>query len=168
MPKTTNKTSARGIKLGSLVKDNITGFTGFAIGRTEFAFGCIHITIQAAGLTKEGEPVPMQRFDEQRIEVLKQPTKSWSQPKELLIKLGDMVRDSLTGAVGIASAKTHSLDGECSILIEQAGLTQDGSPKPPLYAPAGRVIVEDRRKLQVSKDSVATSGGPHARTPIHH
>ena len=166
MSKTTTKKSAQGIKLGSLVKDNITGFTGIAIGRTEFAFGCIHIRIQAQGLTKEGEPIPTQSFDEQRIEVIKQSTKSWARPKETTIKLGNMVRDPLTGAVGIASARTFSLDGDVNILIEQAGLTQDGSPKPPLYAHAGRVVVVDKRELQVSKDSVATSGGPIARAPI--
>jgi hypothetical protein len=167
MPKTTTKKKARGIKLGSLVKDSITGFTGIALGRTEFGFGCIHIRVQAKRLTKEGEPIPMQSFDEQRIEVLKESKKSWPQPKETSIKLGDMVRDPLTGAVGIAVARTFSLDGDVNILIEQAGLKEDGSPKPPLYASADRVVVADRRELKVSKDSVATSGGPFARAPIH-
>jgi hypothetical protein len=166
MSKTTTKKTVRGIALGSLVKDNITGFIGIAIGRTEFGFGCIHIRVQAQGLTKEGEPIPTQSFDEQRMEVLKQSTKSWPQPKETPIKLGDMVRDPLTGAVGIASAKTSSLEGDVNILIEQAGLREDGSPKPPLYASADRVVVEERRELKVSKDSVATSGGPYARAPL--
>jgi len=168
MPKAITKKKAQGIKLGSLVKDNITGFSGVAIGRTEFGFGCIHIRIQACGLTKDGEPIPMQSFDEQRIEVIKAPTKSWSAPKETSVKLGDMVRDPLTGALGIASAKTVSLDGDVSILIEQSGLKPDGSPKPPFYANAERVVVEERRTLQVSKDSAATSGGPLARTPVHY
>lgn len=166
MSKTTTKKAARGIKLGSLVKDNITGFAGIAIGRTEFGFGCIHIRVQARGLTAEGEPIPEQSFDEQRIEVLKQSTKSWPQPKETSIKLGDMVRDPLTGAIGIASAKIATLDGDLNILIEQAGLREDGSSKPPLYASADRVVIEERRELKVSKDSAATSGGPLTRAPV--
>lgn len=35
MAKNTAKKSAPGIKLGRLVKDSITGFTGIAIGRTD-------------------------------------------------------------------------------------------------------------------------------------
>ena len=64
MAKTTSKKTAMGIKLGSCVKDNITGFTGIVIGRTEFAFGCIHISIQAPGLTPQFDvsPRPTCRF----------------------------------------------------------------------------------------------------------
>jgi hypothetical protein len=166
MPKSTKKKIHHGVKLGSLVKDTITGFTGYALGRIEFGYGCIHIRVQTQSLTKDGEPVPQQTFDEQRIEVLKQPKKAWPQPKVTSIELGDLVRDTVTGAVGIASAKNFSLDGEVSILIEQVGLRDDFSPKPPLYAAADRVVVQERRKLLVSKDSVATSGGPLARSPV--
>ncbi len=143
----------------------MTGFTGYAIGRIEFGYGCIHIRVQTQSLTKDGEPVPQQNFDEQRIEVLEQPKKAWPKPKMTSVELGDLVLDTLTGAVGIASAKNFSLDGEVSILIEQVGLREDFSPKPPLYAAADRVVTKERRKLRVSTDSVATSGGPLARSP---
>jgi hypothetical protein len=166
MPKKTTKKTAPGIKLGSLVKDTITGFTGIAIGRAEFAFGCIHIRIQAKGLTDKGDPILVHSFDDQRVEVLEQPTKSWAEPKTTAIKLGDVVRDTLTGAVGVASCKSVGLDGQVSFIIEQAGLTQDGDPKSPFYTSADYVVVLDRRELNVSKDSVATSGGPMARGAI--
>lgn len=165
MTKTTDKKTATGIKLGSLVKDTITGFTGIAIGRTEFGFGCIHIRVQAKGLTKEGDPIPAQSFDDQRIEVLEPPTKVWHQSKDPLIKLGDVIRDALTGAVGIAVAKTVNLDGHISFIIEQSGLTECGEPKPPFYVSADRAVVVSKSELKVSKDSVATSGGPMARVP---
>jgi hypothetical protein len=166
MAKHNAKKTAPGIRLGSLVKDSITGFTGIAIGRTEFGYGCIHIRIQAKGLTKEGDPIPSQSFDDQRVEVIEQPIKSWVEPKESPIKLGNVVRDTLTGAIGVASARTVHLDGQATIIIEQPGLTQDGGPKSPLCVHASRVVVVDKRELAVSKFSLATSGGPMARAAI--
>jgi hypothetical protein len=166
MIKTTAKKSASGIKLGSLVKDSITGFTGIAVGRTEFAFGCIHIRIQAKGLTKEGDPIPLQSFDDQRIEVLAPPTQTWAEPAPTPVKLGNVVRHTTSGAVGFASAKIVNLEGQVSFIIEQPGLTQDGDPKNPFCGNAAHVVVVDKRELKVSKDSVATSGGPMARPAI--
>ena len=66
--KTSNKTT--GIKLGSLVKDSITGFTGIATSRTEYLYGCVHIGITAAHLTLNGYPTESVLFDEQRVVVI--------------------------------------------------------------------------------------------------
>lgn len=162
----TSKKSAAGITLGSLVKDSITGFTGIATARTEFCFGCIHIQIQAQGLTAAGDPIPEHSFDDQRVEVLAPPAKSWPAPQTSPVKLGDVVREVLTDAVGLVSAKTMTLDGRTSVIIEQPGLTADGEPKAPLRMNAARVVVVDKRELKVSKDSVAKSGGPEARSPV--
>jgi hypothetical protein len=166
MAKTTAKKSAFGIPLGSLVKETITGFTGIAVGRTEFEFGCVHIRIQALGLTRDGDPIPVHTFDDQRVELLSPPTRSWAEPKSTSVKLGNVVRDLTSGAVGVASAKSVGLDGQVNFIIEPAGLTQDGVPKNPFYASAAHVVVLDKRELKVSKDSVATSGGPMARIAI--
>ena len=166
MTKSTTKKKDAGIELGSLVKDYITGFTGIAIGRTEFAFGCIHIRIQAQGLTKECTPIPPQSFDDQRIEVIEPPKRSWRQPKRPLIEQGNTVRDLLTGAVGVVSGINFNLSGEINILIEQAGLTQDGSPKSPYYATPDQLIIVDRRELKVSQDSLASKGGPVSREAL--
>ena len=166
MAKKTAKKTAPGIKLGSLVKDSITGFKGIAVGRTEFAFGCVHIRIQAQGLTKEGDPIPTHTFDDQRIEVLAPPTQSWAEPKPTIVRIGNIVRDTASGAVGVASAKTTSLDGHVNFIIEQSGLTSDGTPKNPFFASAACVVLVDKRELKVSKDSTATSGGPMARPVI--
>ena len=57
------------IKLGNKVRDNITGFTGIAVGRTEWLFGCSRIGIQATEL-KDGKPVETEWIDEQRVEVI--------------------------------------------------------------------------------------------------
>ena len=164
MAKKTTKKTAPGIELGSLVKDSITGFTGIAVGRTEFGFGCVHIRTQAQELSERGDPIPAHSFDDQRVEVLAPPTRSWAAPKTTAIKLGNVVRDTLTGAVGVASALSFDIGGQVSVIIEQPGLTDEGEPKAPFYANVDRVVAVDRRKLKVSKDSEATSGGPMARS----
>jgi len=56
-----------GIKLGDLVKDVITDFTGIATSRTEHLYGCVHIGITSRGLDKDGIPVGAMSFDEQRV-----------------------------------------------------------------------------------------------------
>ena len=59
------------IKLGSRVRDSITGFEGMAVGRTEWLYGCTRIGVECTEL-KDGKPVEMQWFDEQRLVVIKQ------------------------------------------------------------------------------------------------
>lgn len=62
------------VKLGSKVKDTITGFEGVAVGRTEWLYGCTRIGVESCTL-HEGKPL-VEWFDEQRMEVL-----SEDQPK---------------------------------------------------------------------------------------
>lgn len=54
------------VKLGSKVKDNITGFSGIAISRTVFLHGCVRICVESTKL-KDGKSVS-EYFDEQRVE----------------------------------------------------------------------------------------------------
>jgi hypothetical protein len=156
----TKKNKVVGIELGSLVKDSITGFTGIAVARSEFGYGCVHISIQAQGITQDGSAIPVHSFDDQRVETLEPPKKKWPKPKECKLNLGDFVRDTLTGVTGIVTAKTTNLDGRMLISVQHLDLDSNGEPKPLHHAIVERFAVVDRRKLQVSKDSVATSGGP--------
>lgn len=57
------------IKLGSKVRDKITGVAGIAIARTEWLNGCARITIQPQEL-KDGKPVDFTTVDEPQLEVL--------------------------------------------------------------------------------------------------
>jgi hypothetical protein len=59
-----------GIKLGSLVKDSISGFTGIATSRTEYIYGCVHIGITATRMNISGHPIDTVLIDEQRVVVL--------------------------------------------------------------------------------------------------
>lgn len=60
------------IKLGSEVKDEMTGLKGIAVGRAEYLYGCATIWVQPKGLNN-GEKKEAVWIDEQRIVVLKPP-----------------------------------------------------------------------------------------------
>ena len=55
------------IKLGSKVKDRISGFAGIATSRVEFLYGCVRYLVEPEGLTPDGKPIESQYFDEQRL-----------------------------------------------------------------------------------------------------
>ena len=63
------------INLGDKVKDTVTGFTGIAVGRTIWLYGCERITVQPEGLNKEGKTFESQSFDEPQLTVLKSKSK---------------------------------------------------------------------------------------------
>ena len=58
------------IKLGSKVRDRLTGLTGIATAKTEWLYGCVRIGIEPQEL-KDGKPIEAQWFDEQRVEAVK-------------------------------------------------------------------------------------------------
>jgi len=55
------------IKLGSKVKDTISGFEGIVVGRAEYLYGCVQILVQPEGLKEDGQPVASRWMDEQRF-----------------------------------------------------------------------------------------------------
>lgn len=58
------------IELGTIVKDQITGFEGVAVSRTEYLYGCIQVGVQPSTLNpKTHEPAEVVYFDEQRLDI---------------------------------------------------------------------------------------------------
>lgn len=60
------------IKLGSKVRDTLTGLEGVAIARTVWIHGCVRITIQPFGL-HDGQPLACQTTDENQVEPIPGP-----------------------------------------------------------------------------------------------
>jgi hypothetical protein len=60
------------IKLGSRVRDIVTGFEGIATSRTEWLHGCARIGIQPETLDKDGKVIDASVFDEQQVEIVKE------------------------------------------------------------------------------------------------
>lgn len=61
------------ITLGSKVQDTITGFTGVAVSRTQYLFGCVRVGIEPQEM-KDGKPIEGLYFDEQRLVELSEKT----------------------------------------------------------------------------------------------
>lgn len=57
------------VKLGDLVRDKITGYTGIAVARTEWLHGCVRVTVQSQEL-KDGKPVETSTFDEPQLAIV--------------------------------------------------------------------------------------------------
>lgn len=60
------------IKLGSKVKDVISGFVGVVVARTEYLFGCVRVQVSPQKLEKEGKLPEVVCFDEDQLEVIKE------------------------------------------------------------------------------------------------
>ena len=56
------------IQLGAKVQDQITGYEGIAVCRTEYLYGCVRVGVEAQTL-QGGKPAETQYFDEQRLDV---------------------------------------------------------------------------------------------------
>jgi hypothetical protein len=69
------------IKLGTKVKDSISGFEGIATARIEYLYGCVRVLVEPQGLNQDGKPIEAQYFDEQRLE--DQPTAKSGGPRDL-------------------------------------------------------------------------------------
>ncbi len=64
------------IELGSTVKDVVTGFTGIAVARFEFMYGCTRYTVQPKTKKgKEGTLESERNFDEPQLILIEKPGK---------------------------------------------------------------------------------------------
>jgi len=68
------------VKLGSKVKDKITGLTGIAVARTCWLHGCVRVTIQPQEL-KDGKPLDNYTVDEPQCEVIEEEKKPAAAPR---------------------------------------------------------------------------------------
>ena len=66
-----NKKEGHGmVELGDKVRDMASGFEGIAIGRHEYLYGCVRISIQPRA-KKDGSHQDVVVFDEGQLEVIK-------------------------------------------------------------------------------------------------
>lgn len=144
------------IKLGSKVKDNITGFAGIATGRRNHLHGCVHIAIEPMTLDKDGKVQDGHWFDEQRVVVWEPDPDIKTTPPT--IPLGSKVRDKLSGFAGIVITTTEWLYGAPRVEVESDKLKSDGERLKAETFPESRIELMEAREPVVSKHSSATSG----------
>jgi hypothetical protein len=152
------------VKLGSAVKDLITGATGIAVGRCDWLYGCSRVAVESTVPGKDGKPADCQWYDEQRVEVTEEGKHPAAPAKPCNIQLGSEVRDRVTGFAGLAVAKTVWLGGNTLVMIEPTRL-HDGKPVDSHSFDVDRVELVQKADPPVSKSSSARSGGPQ-RDPV--
>ena len=57
------------IELGQEVRDKISGFTGVAVARCAWLYGCVRVSVFPKTL-KDGVPIDVQTFDEDQLEAV--------------------------------------------------------------------------------------------------
>lgn len=57
------------VRLGDLVRDEVTGFQGIASGVSTFLYGCARVGVMSREL-KGGQPLSMQWFDEPQLKLI--------------------------------------------------------------------------------------------------
>lgn len=57
------------VNVGDHVRDEISGYEGIALARTEWLYGCVRVHVQSKEL-KDGKPVDV-TFDEDQLQVIK-------------------------------------------------------------------------------------------------
>jgi len=147
------------VKLGSRVKDIITGFTGIAVGYSKWMYGCNRIVVESESL-KDGKPLGNEWFDEQRVETVEEGVISIIAPKDHDVVMPNLYRDRITGFEGIAQAITTWSSGNVTISLEPTKVEKDGKAVDSQGFDIFRIEEVAKQEIQVSEESVATSGGP--------
>ena len=149
------------IKLGDRVKDVYTGFVGIADGRSTYLHGCDRITIEPETLDKDNKVREPESFDETRVELV-DPGVFWhtSERPPLHIKLGDRVKDTITGFEGIAVSYGVWLHHSSMVGIEPTKL-KDGKICDSANFAATRVkLVKSQPVLVAVASDTDKTGGP--------
>jgi len=144
------------VKLGSKVRDMVTGFEGIAHARQSHMYGCERIEVEPTELTKDGGLKDTQVFDEQRVEVLEEKDFTFPEPA---IALGAKVQDTITPLSGTASCLSVDMFGRQYVGIEPDGL-HEGKPIKCTWLRVERVRLVEAKKPPLSAASSARAGGP--------
>ena len=63
------------IKLGDRVREDISGYEGVVVARSEYLWGCVTYWVKAEGLDKDGKPHEGEWFDAERLTPVRAPSK---------------------------------------------------------------------------------------------
>lgn len=151
-------------KLGNIVRDVVTGFTGTAFNKTEFLNGNVQYNIQPKG---ENNSYPdCVSIDFHTLEFVDEgvAANAPKQVKDLNIPLGSEVEDITTGIKGIVTLKTFYLNGCISYMVD----VKETMIKPAAAAwidqsklkVIGKGITKEYNKPEKNSDGITTGGAP--------
>jgi hypothetical protein len=134
--------------LGITAKDPITGYQGIIIGRAHHLFGCSQYGIASRDLDSSGQVRKTEWFDEARIEVVGDGTRTVEEVQEnefakiFGISIGKKVRDKVTGIVGITTYALEYLYGSNQYAVDP-GIDKEGKIQDSYSYDEGRLEVID-------------------------
>lgn len=114
------------IKLGSVVRDRISGFTGVAVSRTSWLHGCIRIAVSPQKLDKDGKRIDSYVYDEPQLEVISASESVTEKSDSPEIKLGSEVRDRISGFAGVVTSRTTFLHSCARISVSSQEVDKEG------------------------------------------
>lgn len=147
------------IKLGSTVKDQISGLTGIAIQRIIRMNGNVQIAIQPK-MAEGGNALPEAwNIDHHTVVVVDEGVSANEvQPEEMIIQLGQTVRDKVTGFSGIATSQATYINGCVSFFVESKHRTKLG------VADQAQSDWFDYNRLEVVDDGLLADAESHVKT----
>lgn len=156
------------ISLGKLTRDKVTGFTGIAMSRTDFATGNVQFTLQPP--VKDGAMVDPISFDQHQLEVVPGSASMAAVTPELnaTALLGKKLRCIATGMEGIAVRATTFLNGCVYYTIYGKVNAKGEFPELFLDSLRAEVVSAGIQKKIASKQALkpgVPTGGPVFRNP---
>lgn len=161
------------IKLGSLIKDEITNVTGMAISKVTFTSGLVKYVLQPPAKEGENTMPDAYELDHHCLTVVNEDKCSLATPcKDThLVPLGAKVQDIYSGLVGFATAKVEHMNG-CTYYVLQPMIKSkslfDGKPASSSVPQEQLVIVvveEERIEHPVAPSKSLSPIIPAAVTP---
>jgi hypothetical protein len=138
------------IKLGTMVTDSLTGFTGIALCRTDYQYGCIRVRVQPRVV--DGKLPDDENVDERQL-LENDPTND-PESSELL---GTVQTDSVTGITGTVVCYTTYLHAGPRVVLQPKGMTKEGRPLEGVVIDVSQLASQQVRKKAKAKDK---DGGP--------
>lgn len=152
------------IGLGKKLRDKVTGFTGVATVKTTFLTGNVQYNL-ATQVNKEGVSKDL-AFDHFQLEYIGEGVDVIAAPSDTGIKLGEEVKDIITGAKGIATLESTFLNG----CVYYSVSTKDAKDPKEMFVEYRRLT---RVGLGVTKQIAARTeaapektGGPSFKVPM--
>lgn len=148
------------VALGDRVKDKVSGFHGIVTSVTDYVAGCRRVGVSPE-TTDKGNHIDSEVFDEPMLSVVKKNIHKASSNHKCDFKLGDKVKDEISGFEGICSSITNYLHADVWIGISPTTL-KEGKPIPPISFPAGTIT---KIKVQEVKEPKGKPTGGDQRIP---
>ena len=136
------------IKLGDLVTDSITGFSGIATAKTLYLYGCARVRVQPSDLI-DGKIQDSFTFDE--LQLVENDDNHNIFPEIM----GKIVTDSISNISGKVIAYTTYVHASPRLCLQKLGYNKEGKPYEPFDVDAPQVVEYVEPKVEEKR-----TGGP--------